>query len=419
MLGATVPRDSTIARNLRDAGAIILGKSNLSQWSYFRSLDLPSGWSSHGSQVYGAYHENQDPNGSSSGSGVAADLALAFAAIGTETVSSLLGPAHRNNLVGIKPTVGLTSRSLMIPISEHLDTVGPMARSVRDAAYILQAIAGQDSNDNYTSAIPNIPDYVKACQQDALRGSRIGVPWNIIEQLPDSQLPEAKAFQDSIKVLQEAGATIVDVNMTLPSDLSDVATMVKIDFKTNIAEYLSQLSSNPNGLTDLSELREFTKQNPVEKYPDFSLALWDETLDDLGYGNKDPGFWDLYQSITTKGESAGIQAVLEDAANSLTAVVMPTHLAPIYLAYNGAPAVTVPMGYYPASATITKSPGDLVDTGPSVPFGFSFVGRRWSEAGLIGLAYGFEQRMLVRDRAKRIVSPKSEMALPATCQIMQ
>jgi len=152
LLGATVPEDSTVAAKLRRAGAVILGKTNLSQWANFRSDNTSNGWSAHGGQTVGAYFPGQDPSGSSSGSGVASSLGLALASLGTETDGSIISPSDVNNLVGIKPSVGLTSRFLVIPISEHQDTVGPMARSVKDAAYILSAIAGKDANDNYTSA---------------------------------------------------------------------------------------------------------------------------------------------------------------------------------------------------------------------------------------------------------------------------
>ena len=185
LAGAKVPRDSTMAAKLRQAGAIIVGKANLSQWANFRSDNSSSGWSALGGQVIGPYFPDQDPSGSSSGSGVSATLALAHFALGSETDGSIISPSDANNLVGIKPTVGLTSRSLVIPISPHQDTVGPMARTVKDAAYLLNAIAGFDASDNYTSAIPypdySVPDYVSACNFSALHGKRIGIPRNVFD----------------------------------------------------------------------------------------------------------------------------------------------------------------------------------------------------------------------------------------------
>ncbi|KAI7301127.1 amidase, partial [Hortaea werneckii] len=180
LVGSEVPRDSTMAANLRKAGAVILGKTNLSQWANYRSDNSSNGWSAYGGQTYAAYYPGQDPSGSSSGSGVASSIGLSLAALGTETSGSILSPSDVNNLVGIKPTVGLTSRYLVIPISEHQDTIGPMARTVKDAAYVLQALAGPDQYDNYTSAIPWAndtsakPDYVAACDYNSLAGKRIG-----------------------------------------------------------------------------------------------------------------------------------------------------------------------------------------------------------------------------------------------------
>lgn len=204
LLGAQVPRDSTMADKLRKAGAVILGKANLSQWANFRSTNSSNGWSAHGGQTYAAYYPDQDPSGSSSGSGVASALGLALASLGTETDGSIVSPSDANNLVGIKPTVGLTSRFLVIPISQHQDTVGPMARTVKDAAYLLAAIAGKDTNDNYTSAIPYdpLPDYVAACNFSALAGKRLGVPRNVIEFFSDNTTgPIVSAFDEALTLI--------------------------------------------------------------------------------------------------------------------------------------------------------------------------------------------------------------------------
>ncbi len=205
LVGAKVPRDSTIAAKLRKAGAIILGKTNLSQWANYRSDNTSNGWSAYGGQTYAAYYPGQDPSGSSSGSGVSSSIGLALAALGTETSGSILSPSDVNNLVGIKPTVGLTSRYLVIPISQHQDTIGPMARSVKDAAYVLQAIAGPDEHDNYTSAIPGpLPDYVAACDYSAFSGARIGVARNVLEIWGKyTDPPVLKAFYEAVQQIEE------------------------------------------------------------------------------------------------------------------------------------------------------------------------------------------------------------------------
>ncbi|KAK3064904.1 hypothetical protein LTS18_002811 [Coniosporium uncinatum] len=211
LLRAKVPRDSAIARKLREAGAIILGKTDLGQWVNFRSSNSSNGWSTYEGKTYAAYYANQDPNGSSSGSGVSSSIGLALAALGTETDGSIVSPANRNKLVGIKPTVGLTSRNPVIPISEHQDTIGPMARTVKDAAsYILQVIAGVD---NYTFAISNngtLADYISALNCSALDGARIGVAANLIEAFTDPvSATEIRAFDAAVSLIADAGATIV------------------------------------------------------------------------------------------------------------------------------------------------------------------------------------------------------------------
>ncbi|KJZ77800.1 hypothetical protein HIM_02977 [Hirsutella minnesotensis 3608] len=424
LLGATVPRDSTIAAKLRKAGAVILGKANLSQWANYRSSNSTSGWSAIGGQVLAAYHPKQDPSGSSSGSGVSADLGLAFAAIGSETSGSILSPAERSNVVGIKPTVGLTSRHLVIPISEHQDTIGPMARTVRDAAHILQAIAGRDTRDNYTSAIPSIPDYAAACDDEALRGARVGVPWNVVwaglESMHpgnSSSSPEYEAFVKAIAAMKKAGAQIIESNFTADGPANGVSgdIVLAADFVTNLAGYLAELKTNPNRLRTLSEVRDFIQRTPAEEYPSRDTGEWDAALS-LGYNNTDPRFWDAYQNVLRNASTTGIIAAMDK--HKLSAVVMPTVIAPGWIAGIGAPGITVPLGYYPATAPVVKdhTRGELVDTGPSVPFGLSFLGRRWSEATLIGLAHSYEQHMRVRGHVKQVIMPKAEVVFSAACK---
>lgn len=298
LLGAKVPRDSTLATKLRAAGVVILGKANLSQWANFRSNNSTNGWSAYGGQTFGVYYPEQDPSGSSSGSGVASAIGLAFATLGSETSGSILSPSQRSNLVGIKPTVGLTSRTLVIPISEHQDTVGPMARTVKDAAYVLQAIAGKDPLDNYTLAQPfdAPPDYVAACNFSSLRGKRIGIPRNLIDPSEDPDSTIITAFNAAVKLIARAGATIVDnTNITeyaleTYNNGSTEGIVLDADFVTDLpGKYLSMLSYNPQNVQDLEDVRNFTQNFPLEDYPDRDTAVWDESLA-LGYGNTDPRF---------------------------------------------------------------------------------------------------------------------------------
>ena len=405
-------RDAFVASKLREAGAILLGKTNLGQWASMRSTTISSGWSSYGGQAVAAYHPHQDASRSSSGSGVAVDLGFALAALGTETDGSIINPSHRSGIVGIKPTVGLTSRDLVVPISERQDTVGPMTRSVKDAATILQVIAGEDSNDNYTSAIPDIPDYVAACDVHAVQGARIGVPWNVIELMKtDALAPEIEAFNTALQLLGDAGAVIVDAELTMAEEaMADKGQdiVLNADFIVNLAYYLSQLSSNPNDVHTLADVREFTHRTKEERWPEYGTEIWDEALDIQGWNNTDPRFWPVYQrNLLLQGEG-GVLGAIE--RHSLSAIVLPTSMASHWSAQSGAPIVTVPMGFHPADAQVTyHKRGNLVDTGPMVPFGLSFLGKHWTEEALIGLAYGYEQRTTVRGQVRPWIRPSVEV----------
>lgn len=411
LVGAKVPRDSTMAAKLRKAGAIILGKTNLSQWANYRSSNSSNGWSATGGQTYAAYIPYQDPSGSSSGSGVASSLGLALASLGTETSGSILSPADVNNLVGIKPTVGLTSRNLVIPISEHQDTIGPMARTVKDAAYVLQAIAGRDSYDNYTLSIPNdgaIPDYVAACNYNALRGVRVGIPYNVLElSKPDD--PVMEAFTQAVEQIRKAGATIVPANFTAYADyLEDNTGLVaNADFLSNLATFFQSLTYNPYNLQNLSDLRNFTQQFPGEEYPSRDTEIWDEVLTQ-GWNNTDPRFGPAYQKNLFYGGEGGVLGALNRTSTS--AILLPTQLSPGIAALVGSPVISVPLGFYPRDAEVQKnSRGNLVATGPNVPFGLSFMGGMFSEEELIGFAYAYEQRTRHREEVMPYIVPQTEV----------
>ncbi|KAI9840103.1 MAG: hypothetical protein M1837_001907 [Sclerophora amabilis] len=413
LLGAMVPRDSTIAAKLRAAGVVILGKANLSQWANFRSGNSSNGWSSYGGQVFGAYYPGQDPSGSSSGSGVASALGLALASLGSETDGSILSPSGVNNLVGIKPTVGLTSRNLVIPISEHQDTVGPMARTVKDAAYILAAIAGKDEHDNYTSAIPYdpLPDYVAACNFSSFLGARIGIPRNAISS-DSSTEPVLFAFENAVQIISKAGATIIDnANYSAYDEYlignGNETIVLNADFISNLASYLSELTSNPEDVLTLADVSNFTQTDPREEYPDRDTAVWDLALE-TGFNNTDPRFWAAYQADLYFGGVGGVLGALE--RDGLDALILPTQFSPGIPALVGYPVITVPLGFYPPNTTVQQnSRGDLVQTGPHIPFGISFLGRAFSEATLISFAYAFEQRTLARNKVQPYIVPSTEL----------
>ncbi|OCK99205.1 amidase signature enzyme [Cenococcum geophilum 1.58] len=414
LLGAKVPRDATVAQKLRAAGAILLGKANLSQWADWRSLNSSNGWSALGGQVYGPYFPDEDPNGSSSGSGVASTLGLALGCLGTETDGSILSPSSLNNLVGIKPSVGLTSRHLVIPVSEHQDTVGPMARTVKDAARILHAIAGVDPYDNYTSAIPkngSIPDYVAACNLSALSGARLGVPRNVISLFSDNTTgPITDAFEEALGIFEAAGAMIVDnTNFTAAKEFKNSTLPTEIlnaDFVVNLQSYLELLTDNPNNITSLAVLRNFTQAFPLEDYPIRDTGEWDKALQN--WNNTDPRFWPAYQQNMFYGGEGGLLGAIE--RNNLDAVILPTKFGHDYAAVIGSPVVTVPLGSYPAGTPIVKNSWGLVQSAPNLPFGISFLGPKFTETTLIGLAYAFEQKTKIRDKIQPYIIPSIELA---------
>lgn len=262
---------------LRDAGAVILGKATMGEWAQMRSRKAMSshGWSAYGGQVYGAYYPLQDPSGSSSGSAVAPSIGLALGALATETSGSIVLPAEKSNVVGIKPTLGLTSRSMVIPISLRQDTVGPIAKTVKDAAYLLSAMSGRDNHDNWTSVQPfdKVPDYVKACDYSALRGARLGIPRNGIRPfLSKSTAPIMQAFETAVKVIGDAGASVVDQADFASFDIDafgrNASIVLGTDFTAGIFEYLAQLIHNPNNVHDLRDVTEYTRNDPREEYSD-------------------------------------------------------------------------------------------------------------------------------------------------------
>ncbi|PWI68884.1 hypothetical protein PCL_01269 [Purpureocillium lilacinum] len=399
LYGAKVPRDAGVVTRLRAAGVVILGKTNMCQWAGYRCKKPSSGWSAHGGQTFAPYYESQEPCGSSGGSAVAVDLGLAFAALGTETDGSVVWPAQRSGVVGIKPTVGMTSRDMVVPISERMDSVGTIARTVRDAAYALQAITGPDPNDGYTSLVPTIPDLVAACKEDALRGSRIGVPWNVIKgQNEDKRWDvEIDGFRKALEVLEKNGATIIEVEFSAKmEELREVEyTVMGADFMSSLARYFADLSVNPSGVGTLAELRDLTQKHPKEGFPEKNTAHWDDVLAQ-GWDNSDARFAPACKRLLELGGPQGLLGALD--RHDLTAVAMPTTLAAEWTAVVGAPMVTVPMGHYPAGAEVVRLEDGIVDTAPGVPYGLSFLGRLCSDADLVGLAYAFERETTVRER---------------------
>lgn len=323
-------------------------------------------------------------------------------------------PSDRNNIVGIKPTVGLTSRYLVVPISEHQDTVGPMTRTVKDAAKLLQVIAGVDPNDIYTSASPfkdGSPNYLAACKLSGLQGKRIGIARNVIDESSDQVAHIVEAFERAMIVMANAGATVVeDTKFTAFSQWKKrkYNPVTRADFVSNIAQYVSKLERNPQNIHSIKDLRDFTRNFPEEEYPSRNTRNWDTAIEQK-MNNTCPEFLPIYQENIYLGGEGGILGALE--RHGLDAVALPTVIASSFPAMVGTPIITVPLGAAPDDAPVEKETSwDVVENAPGIPFGISFLGSKWSEEKLIEIAYAFEQKTLARNTLKRHTYPRIDLA---------
>ncbi|MDE2795465.1 MAG: amidase [Gemmatimonadota bacterium] len=386
-LEGSIPlQDSFVARKLREAGAVILAKLNMSEWAYFRGERATSGWSARGGQCRMPYALDRNPCGSSSGSGVAAAANLAALTIGTETGGSIMCPSSTNGIVGIKPTVGLWSRSGIIPISHSQDTAGPMCRTVRDAAVLLGPVTGVDPRDAATGASAENAhaDYGQFLDAGGLVGARVGAARSF-SGFP----PEVWAlFEEALDAMRAAGATVVD-----PANLPEAAwddeqplLVLEYEFKANMNAYLEGLGPDAP-VKSLAEIIDFNERNADLEMPHFGQ----ERL----YASQvrgpltDSEYLDAVHAIQRGNREDGIDAVMNE--HNLDAIVAPTrglawktdHILGDSLgggssagpaAIAGYPDVTVPMGFV-----------------SGLPVGVSFFGRAWSEPTLLRIAYAYEQ----------------------------
>lgn len=341
----------------------------------------------------------------------------------SQTAGSIVGPSSQNNVVGIKPTLGLTSRDLVIPITIRQDTVGPIARTVKDAAIILSAIAGKDPNDNYTSGQPfnTAPDYGKSLNHSAFKGVRIGIPRNGLFNQSTNDPALMAAFESAVETIRSAGAEVVD-NTNFPAfDGSVEALMGSIrekynykvigtDFIAGITSYISKVTgTDGNQYHSVEELLNCTQSDPREEYPDRDTSSWEQALS-YNCTNDSKEVWDAYQEDLYYGREGGVLGALD--LYNLDALILPSTSSVYLPALGGLPIVNVPLGRHPDSTEIIRDQrGDLVQIGPNTPFGISFMGRAWSEETLIGLAYAFEQRTMMRRKVVPYIVPKTELDL--------
>lgn len=387
--------DAFVVQQLREAGAVILGKTNLSEWANFRSTESSSGWSARGGQTRNAYSPAHTPCGSSSGSAVAVAADLTVIAVGTETNGSIICPASNNSVVGIKPTLGLISRSGIIPIAQSQDTAGPMARTVADAAASLSAMVGTDPADAITdnTQAGNPANYTDFLQDGSLAGKRIGVMRSL-----SGRNPEVDALMEAqLNILREAGATVVDSDLGGNNEMSAASYQVLLyEFKDGLNRYLQ----NRGGFyQSLAHLIRFNEVNEQVQMPWFGQEIFQQAQ---AKGSLDEP---AYQNASRLAKTTAQQLLNEAlSADNLDAIVAPSN-GPGWLidlengdngasvnyvsssglaAISGYPSITVPAGYINGQ-----------------PVGISFMGQAYSEPVLIGIAHDYERLSAARTSARR------------------
>lgn len=385
LAGSIAAEDAFLVKKLRAAGAIVLGKTNLSEWANFRSTRSTSGWSSRGGQTRNPYALDRNPSGSSSGSAVAVAANLCAAAIGTETDGSIISPSAVCGIVGLKPTLGLISRSGIIPIAHSQDTAGPMARTVQDAAILLGLLAGEDPRDPATAECASHAhrDYTQFLDRDGLRGARIGVVRKFFGFHPEAD----RINECCLETLKHAGAVLVDPVAFEPSQEFGQAefTVLLYEFKSDLNKYLAGLGPGAR-VHSLAEIIAFNEQHRKQVMPYFGQELMLQAQEKGPLS--DPAYLEALEKSRKLARTEGIDALL--LKHGLDALVAPS-AGPAGLtdwvcgdrdlggctspaAVAGYPHITVPAGYV-----------------LGLPIGLSFVGGSFQEPTLLKLAYAFEQ----------------------------
>jgi amidase len=396
--GSRPLRDAFVVERLRAAGAIILGKTNLSEWANFRSSHSSSGWSARGGQGRNPYATDRTPSGSSSGSGGGTAASYCTVAVGTETDGSVTSPAAACSLVGMKPTIGLVSRSGIVPIAHSQDTAGPMARTVTDAAILLSALAGPDPRDAATTSRRGGSgvDYTRFLDASGLRGARIGVAR---KRYTGYSTHADAAFEHALRAMSGLGAVIVD-----PADLATAGQFDDAEYEVLLYEFKADLQSYLRGLPagarvrTLDDLIAFNRAHATAEMPYFKQEIFEQAAKKGDISS--PAYRKALAKCRDLSRTKGLDATF--AKHRLDALVAPTQGPPALIdlvngdpsgasstspcAVAGYPAITVPMGY-----------------AFGLPLGITFMGLAWSEPALFKYAYAFEQATKVR-RAPRFLA---------------
>lgn len=386
LMGVPVPRDAFVADRLRAAGAVLLAKTNLSEWANFRSTHASSGWSARGGQTRNPYALDRSPSGSSSGSAVAVASNFCVAGVGTETDGSIVSPASCCGLVGLKPTVGLLSRAGIVPISHTQDTPGPMCRTVRDAAVLLSAMAGVDPRDPATAAAQGhiMADYTTVLDHEGLRGARIGIPR---AKFFGYSPPSDALAQAAIDIMKQHGAEIIDpADIATAGQFDDAELEVLLyDFKNDLGTYLAGLGAS-SPVHTLADVIAFNEAHHDGEEPFFAQELMMQAQAKGPLTEK--AYRKALAKCRTMSRRDGIDKVMD--AHRLDALVAPTS-GPAWLIdlVNGDPST----GSSTTPAAVAGYPSITVPMGFAfgLPVGLSFFGRAFSEPTLLKLAYAYEQ----------------------------
>ena len=389
LMGSRPPRDATIVGRLRDAGAVLLGKTNLSEWANMRSIRSTSGWSGRGGLTRNPYALDRNTSGSSSGSAAAIAASLATVAVGTETDGSIISPANMNGLVGIKPTVGLVSRYGIVPIAHSQDTAGPMARTVADAATLLSILAGSDPNDAATTdASSRLKSYADFIDKDGLQGKRLGI---VRANFGGRNDLVSAVVEHALTVMKSRGAVLIDVE--LPNAARYGATELEVllyELKADMANYLAEFAPG-SPYRSLTDLIAFNEREKARAMPYFGQELFLRAEAKGGLDSKE--YIDALANNHRYSRAEGIDQVL--AAHQLDALVAPSGglpwLTDFYKGdYSG--------GGFTQPAAVAGYPHITVPAGfvHGLPVGVSFVGTAWSEPTLIRIASGYEHASRAR-----------------------
>ncbi|KAH6714500.1 amidase signature domain-containing protein [Leptodontidium sp. MPI-SDFR-AT-0119] len=399
--GSKLGSEASVVKLLRDAGAVILGKANLSEFVGFRYTNASTGWSARGGQASGIFWPGMKPSGSSTGSAISVGLGLVSASFGTETTSSIVSPSEKSGVVGYKPSRGMIAVQGIITASAEKDIVGPITRTVKDAALILDAI---------TPARHGAAQIADSCSTADLHGVRIGIVRDPTQTVDKAKLD---AFQITVDLLKAAGAVIVDdvrlagldEYISLPDGMKQI--VLDTEFKVSMEIHLQSLIINPRHLENLEDLIEAIKHDRDEDYPSRNVAIMQRALStNVNASN----YREMLEKQLYFADNGGLEGAMRE--RNCTALITPAGslLIQSFAAMGGNPVISVPMGFYPEGTKLKHDPqSGFVTVAPGIPFSLYQYGKRFDDQSLFRVAYAFEQLTQARMKSKPYLVPKLDL----------